>query len=120
MGKKDTIDLSERYFDENTIHYSISNRNEIVFGEREEKEEKKEETITFTPGPGVTAIVHGQNGEEDRVVRGESVGDSATDETVDSDEQALIALWRTYKEGNPEGTLDDFYKDVATTNSEVQ
>ena len=111
MGKMDTSDLSERYFDENTILYNVSNRNEILFGEKEEKkEEKKEETITFTPGPGVTAIIHGQDEES------ESDDNSA----ADSDEQVLIALWRTYKENNPEGTLDDFYKDVSTTNSEVQ
>jgi hypothetical protein len=115
MGKMDTSDLSERYFDENTIIYSVSNRNELVFGEKNEKnEEKKEETITFTPGPGVTAIIHGQNGEAD------SKADSETAFAADSDEEALIAFWRMYKETNPEGTLDDFYKDISTTNSEVQ
>jgi hypothetical protein len=129
MGKMDTSDLSDRYFDENTILYSVSNRNEIIFGEKPEETEKKEETITFTPGPGVTAIVHGQNGEEDREIRGESVdgdapdGDApeseATEHAADSDEEMLISLWRTYKESNPEGTLDDFYKDVSTANSEV-
>jgi hypothetical protein len=153
MGKMDTSDLSERYFDENTILYSVGNRNEIVFGEKtEEKEESKEETITFTPGPGVTAIVHGQNGEEDHEVRGEAVDEITTDSIADTDEEAvdaittdsasetdeevvdaittdsvadadeetLIMLWRMYKESNPEGTLEDFYKDVSTTNSEVQ
>jgi hypothetical protein len=120
MGKMDTSDLSERYFDENTILYSVSKRNEIVFGDApEQTEEKKEETITFTPGPGVTAIVHGQNGESDRTVSGDGT-QTATAESVDTDEQMLIALWRTYKEDNPEGTLDDFYKNVSTTNSEVQ
>ena len=109
MGKMDTSDLSERYFDENTILYSVSNRNEIVFGEKtEEKQEKKEETITFTPTQGVTATVHGQN---------EASNESSD---ADSDEEALIALWRTYKRSNPEGTLDGFYRDVSTTNSEVQ
>ena len=109
MGKMDTSDLSERYFDENTILYSVSNRNEIVFGEKtEEKQEKKEETITFTPTQGVTATVHGQN---------EASNESSD---TDSEEEALIALWRTYKRSNPEGTLEDFYRDVSTTNSEVQ
>jgi hypothetical protein len=121
MGKMDTSDLSERYFDENTILYNIGNRNEIVFGEKTaEKEEKKEETITFTPGPGVTAIVHGENGEADQVVHGEAPEGAATNESVDSDEETLLTLWRMYKEGNPEGTLADFYKEVSTTNSEVK
>ena len=116
MGKMDTGALSERYFDENTIHYSVSKRNEIIFGEKPEKKgEKKEETITFTPGPGVTAIIHGQDG------RGKAEGAEAIGEDIKADvnEQALLAMWRAYKENNPEGTLDDFYKNVSTTNSEV-
>ena len=120
MGKMDTSDLSERYFDENTILYSVANRNEILFGEKQDKqEEKKEETITFTPGPGVTAIVHEQNDQniEENIEDGEAVSENSNS---DSDEQMLVALWRTYKKSNPEGTLDDFYKDLATTNSEVQ
>ena len=111
MGKMDTSDLSERYFDENTILYNITKRNEIVFGETSDgkaNDAAKEETITFTPGPGVTAIIHGQNEE------------AKSDASDDADEKALLALWRAYKEANPEGTLDDFYKDVSTTNSEVQ
>jgi type IV secretory pathway TraG/TraD family ATPase VirD4 len=120
MGKMDTSDLSERYFDENTILYSASSRNEIVFDNKEQTEEKKEETITFTPGPGVSAIIHGENGEADREVRGEAVEGAATNDSEDADEQMLVALWRMYKESNPEGTLDDFSKDVLTTNSEVK
>ena len=108
MGKMDTSDLSERYFDENTILYSVSNRNEIIFGEKEEKTSQKEETITFTPGAGVTATVHGQN-------------ETSSENVVsDTDEETLVALWRMYKEGNPDGTLEAFYKDVLTTNSEVE
>ena len=120
MGKMDTSDLSERYFDENTILYSVSKRNEIVFGEKkDEKEKKKEETITFTPGEGVTAIVHGQNGEADRVVHGSSVEENAQSEVADTDEETLIALWRAYKENDPEGTLDKFYREISAKNSEV-
>ena len=84
-----------------------------MFGEKtEEKAEKKEETITFTPGPGVTATVHGQNNNSnDR---------ASTESEADSDETKLIARWRTYKESNPDGSLDGFYRDVLTTNSEVE
>jgi hypothetical protein len=114
MGKMDTSDLSERYFDENTILYSVSNRNEIIFGEKEEKTAQKEETITFTPGAGVNATIHDQN---------ETSGEhetSSEDRVEDTDEETLVALWRMYKEGNPDGTLEAFYKDVLTTNSEVE
>ena len=111
MGKMDTSDLSERYFDENTILYSVGDRNAIVFGEKPAQEEaQKEETITFTPGPGVTAIVHGQDAEGDTE---ESV------EISDPDEGALISLWRIYKEDNPEGTIEDFSKTILNANEEV-
>ena len=111
MGKMDTSDLSERYFDENTILYSVGDRNAIVFGEKPAQEEaQKEETITFTPGPGVTAIVHGQDAEADTE---ESV------EISDPDEGALISLWRIYKEDNPEGTIEDFSKTILNANEEV-
>ena len=113
-GKMDTSDLTERYFDENSVLYNITSRNEIVFGEVS-NETPKEETITFTPGEGVTATVHGQNAEAPEAeASGANVGGG------DSDEETLIALWRMYKESKPEGTLDDFYRDVLTTNSEVQ
>jgi hypothetical protein len=136
----DTSDLSERFFDENTILYNIADRNEIVFGEREAEESKKEETITFTPGPGVTAIVHGQDGEPDRVVSGGAEGEiyeSDIDElmdyesdshepegssmvvSMDPEEQMLISLWRLHKESHPESTIEEFYEYVMETNSEV-
>ena len=111
MGKMDTSDLSERYFDENTILYNVGDRNAIVFGEKPAQEEaQKEETITFTPGPGVTAIVHGQDAEADTE---ESV------EISDPDEDALISLWRIYKEDNPEGTIEDFSQTILNANEEV-
>ena len=126
MGKMDTSDLTERYFDENTILYNVTNRNQIVFGEVSE-EKKKEETITFTPGPGVTAVVNGQGGAEQNASAGNTAGNTAgdlngemQDDFFDDDEQMLVSLWREYKESNPEGTLDGFYKDVLTANSEVQ
>ena len=111
MGKMDTSDLSERYFDENTILYSISARNEIVFGEKK-AEKPKEETITFTPGPGVEAIIHGQNKEENSLANDVTKAES-------EEEQMLIALWRAFKEENPEGALEDFYLSITSGDEEV-
>jgi hypothetical protein len=120
MGKMDTTDLSERFFDENTILYSVSARNEIVFSEasdkkeenrEEKKEEKTEETITFIPGEGVEAVIHGQNDEsKDSPIDGEIV--------LDSDEMALIAQWKAFKSTNPDGALTDFYATLTNTNQE--
>ena len=42
------------------------------------------------------------------------------DAEPDINEHMLIALWRAYKENNPDGTLDGFYKNVSTSNSEEQ
>ena len=111
MGKMDTSDLSERYFDENTILYSISARNEIVFGEKK-AEKPKEETITFTPGPGVEAIIHGQNKEENSLANDVAKAES-------EEEQMLIALWRAFKVENPEGALEDFYLSITSGDEEV-
>ena len=107
----DTSGLTERYFDENSVLYNITNRNEIVFGEVS-GEEPREETITFIPGEGVEATVHTE--------ASSAPAAKAEEVSGDSDEQTLIAFWRMYKESNPDGTLDDFYRDVLNTNSEVQ
>ena len=109
MGKMDTSDLSERYFDENTILYNIGARNEIVFGANKEEKAKKE-TITFTLGPGVEAIVHDQNKEE-----------NANDDPIENsdEEQMLISIWRAFKQDNPEGTLEDFYVSILNADEEV-
>ena len=133
MGKMNTNDLSERYFDENTVLYSVGNRNQIIFGDKEteEKQQEKKETITFTPGPGVEAIIHDQAEEAPLADTNADDIDDITDDAIDDidedidinsdiDEQALIAFWRAYKESNPEATLDDFYKSFSTTNNEVQ
>ena len=123
LGKMDTSDLSERYFDENTILYSASARNEIVFEESNAKA-AKEETITFTPGPGVEAMIHGQNDEnktdstENGGVEAQEGGNEAVTETRDSEAEELLALWKSFKETNPEGTLVEFYATLTNTDQE--
>ena len=122
MGKMDTSDLSERFFDENTILYSVSKRNEIVFDDKDTKakqnseenkegqaEEKKQETITFVPAEGVEAVVHGQNGEGKP---------EKSKPSLDNDEMALIALWKAYKAEHPDGELTEFYGTLVNTNQE--
>ncbi len=113
-GKMDTSDLAERYFDENSIHYDVSKRNATVFAEDEESEttgETKTETkeiITFTPGPGVQAIIHEQ--------KDESKDDS--DSGYDSDAQELFVAWQKFKSEHPEGTLNEFYGSQVNNNQE--
>ena len=118
MGKMDTSDLSERYFDENTILYSVNARNKIVFSEQTE-EKAKEETITFTPGPGVQAIIHDQPNENGNADTISDADENNATEVNTSDEQMLVALWRAFKESNPDGTLEDFYETISNANKEV-
>ena len=125
MGKMDTTDLSERYFDENTILYSVSSRNELVFGDSTGKssEEKSEETASGgTETASAENSTENVSSEQGADVTNEDNGNvSEENETVtDFDEQVLVALWRTFKESNPDGTLDDFYKNVSITDSEEQ
>lgn len=42
MGRMDTSDLTERYFDENSIYYSCEKRNQIIFTRAQEAAEKAE------------------------------------------------------------------------------
>jgi type IV secretory pathway TraG/TraD family ATPase VirD4 len=113
-GKMDTNDLSERYFDENTVLYSVSKRNSIVFEEVSEKKEEKTKQ---------------GEGKEDAMPVDESSAEAVTDTqneenvssepgTPDSDEQTLIAMWQAFKNANPEGTLPEFYGTFANMNQE--
>ena len=103
MGKMDTSDLSERYFDENSIHYSVSARNELIFGDRpKDDEENKEEAK-----------------EENAQSRAEGASEEASQApTPDGDEMTLISLWKAFKAENPDGGLNEFYQTLTSTKQE--
>ena len=81
-----------------------------MFKESEE-DTKKEETITFTPGPGVEATVHGQNDEG-------TAETGSSESAQDNDELELIAKWKAFKAEHPDGALNDFYGTLVNTNQE--
>ena len=115
-GKMDTGDLSERYFDENTVLYSVSERNRIVFDENSDEKKKAENTEQANSGganankdaSADTGLDNGANANNGAKASGE----------LDGDAMALIARWQEYKAANPNGSLDAFYGTLANTNQE--
>ena len=142
IGKMDTGDLSERYFDENTVLYSVSKRNSIVFDEvSEKKEEKTKETKETKEKKAAKATKEDKpkksRGEGAKKNKGEEVAVSTADEKpeetanlqgseeangtpegFDSEAQTLLALWQEFKASNPEGTLPEFYATLANIDRE--
>ena len=104
-GKMDTSDLTERYFDENTVLYSVSNRNSIVF-EDSDKDSKKETGKTATDSDKKTA-----ENKQDKE-KPEAKDD------LDSGAEALVTMWREFKKANPNATLNEFYSTFANMNKE--
>ena len=114
MGRMDTSDLSERYFDENSVLYSVSQRNSIVFEEVSDNKKEKakpaegEEKATPAAESSAEAVADAPNGE----------AVSGKPDTPDSEEQTLLAMWQAFKTANPEGTLPEFYGTLANMNQE--
>lgn len=100
-GKMDTSELSEHYFDENAIVYKVSERNRIVLAE------------------AVPPAAEGVRKEE-RTPEGEGTpeGERGLEEAEEREAQALAALWQDYKTHNPTGTLNDFYRFMASKSDE--
>ena len=119
-GKMDTGDLSERYFDENTILYSVSKRNSIVFDEvssnKEEEPEKNAEETAQTPVDESATDTDIET--EEKAEGQEDQADLDGNEGTDSDAEALLELWQAFKLENPEGTLNEFYSALANMNQE--
>ena len=106
-GKMDTSDVSERYFDENTVLYSVSNRNSIVFEENSEKTKKVDSTK--------------ESGAEAEATATDNKSEENTQNNTDahnSDEKTLLDAWQTFKAANPTGTLNEFYGTFANMNQE--
>ena len=104
-GKMDTSNLTERFFDENTILYSVTDRNATVFGEKPDTKQSKSAAPSQKP--------------TDTKTEAQSGGEAAA-QSVLSDEETLLSIFRAYKEGNPDGTLADFYATLAGDNNKEQ
>ena len=103
IGKMDTSDLSERFFDENTVLYSASDRNKIVFDEA--GEQKPQEKSAKNDTTEAKADTEGKMEQENENI-------------ADSDTEKLLKMWQEFKTQNPEGTLNEFYGTLANTNQE--
>ena len=103
IGKMDTSDLSERFFDENTVLYSASDRNKIVFDEAGEK--KPQEKSAKNDTTEAKADTEGKT-------------EQKKENNADNDTEKLLKMWQEFKTQNPEGTLNEFYGTLANTNQE--
>ena len=119
-GKMDTGALSERYFDENTVLYSVSNRNSVVFEEVSDKNKEKTEKAKETNETKVEdAKVSDTDANEEAVADGQSSEQAnGMTESVDSEANALLEMWKQFKATNPEGTLSEFYSTLANIDQE--
>ena len=113
-GKMDTGGLSERYFDENTVLYSVSNRNSTVFEDKSNKKEnvseKKEQEDAVTTAS--------ESGAEAEAQESQTEENTQANESFDGDEKTLISMWQAFKTANPDGTLQEFYGTFANMNQE--
>lgn len=96
IGKMDTSELAERFFDENEVFYSADARNKIVFNTEEEE-------INTTSG---TSAVE-QNEQTTREEKQDAQDVSAGAE--DNAKNELMNEFTAFKQVNPQGTLQEFY-----------
>ena len=122
-GKMDTGDLSERYFDENTVLYSVSQRNATVFEETSDKkaaksEEKSGEEAKTTATESAEKATAAESAEETANAPKNEESTQEENGGADNDTETLIAMWQAFKLANPEGTLQEFYGTFANINQE--
>ena len=91
IGKMDTGEVSEQFFDENEFFYDITGRNELVIGGKKtekvlvkEDEEKEKET------------------------------EKVEEEEMPFDEAELLEQLREWKVSNKDKTIQDFFNDMST------
>ena len=103
----DTSELSERFFDENEVFYSADKRNKTVFGEAEQTQEEEpkatEETNQTETDGEETAILTEET---------ESIAE-AVENSCNEEKNELISVFESFKQDNPNATLNDFYEFVA-------
>jgi type IV secretion system protein VirD4 len=97
IGKMDTSELSERFFDENEVFYSADARNKIVFSKEEQTQ--KEETKTV------------ESGKTDSKESESNLDESF--KSQENDKNELIKEFDNFKQNNHNGSLQEFYAYLA-------
>ena len=91
IGKMDTSELNERFFNENEIFYDVKARNSAVLSDDKNNNSKVEEKEQI-----------------------EEVSTDTSEEvertTSSTDTLKLIEMWNEFKKENDDASLDDFYK----------
>ena len=122
IGKMDTSELLERFFDENEVFYSVDERNKIVFNV-EEKETSESSIDKESSQTNDTTNNSEKTEETENTEDTENTADviEKQDESVKNE---LINEFDAFKKINPQGTLQEFYlylaKKIKEDNNEKQ
>ena len=128
-GKMDTSDLSERYFDENSVLYSVSKRNSTVFEEGNGKKKAAEAAESGKKADEAKANSEAEGNEQaqsnstdahsnNAEAQSNNEAEAQNNDALDSGAYALLETWQKFKTENPDGTLTEFYATLANTNQE--
>ena len=117
-GKMDTSDLSERYFDENSVLYSVSKRNTTVFEESNEKKKDEKAAKSTQKSKKAKTEKKAKDAAQDNKDNKKNDEQAQGGDALDTGAHALLEKWQKFKTENPDGTLTEFYATLANTNQE--
>lgn len=112
IGKMDTGELDERFFDENAIVYKATDRNEIVLGKDNNK--TKDSNISAVKEEGKKEEEKGKEQEESKKEKKVTKTEKRAKDTTltDDDAKKLAKMWQKYKKQNSNPSLDAFFKEM--------
>ncbi len=117
-GKMDTSELTERFFDENTIVYKVSDRNRLVLGEAAKEDEKPKAEPARKEEQGKEQVKAETKSEEKAAATVDRAEASVSKEAEPNELERLSALWISYKKKRPDSTLDEFFKEMGREEQE--
>jgi hypothetical protein len=117
-GKMDTSDLSERYFDENSVLYSVSKRNSTVFEEGNGKKKDEKAAESTKKSKKAKTEKKAKDAAQDNKDNKKNDEQAQGGDALDTGAHALLEMWQKFKTENPDGTLSEFYATLANTNQE--
>ena len=116
MGKMDTSELSERFFDENEVFYSADARNKIVFNVEDKETNETSETSETNEEPSATESTQNAEEQAESAQNVEEQAESEMDVSAgeeDTEKRELMSEFVFFKQNNPQGTLQEFYAYLA-------
>jgi type IV secretion system protein VirD4 len=105
-GKMDTSDLEDRFFDENSILYSVSERNKIVFNKNDDDTTSGGKTVGKIQPKKVEVPIPQEENEPEK---------APVEETKNVYLERIERLYREFAIDNPHATYEDFIKHLSVT-----